>query len=63
MQQAYLRDMFKYVSKSVCISTIAVTPDPFSLNPSTYSAMKISETQKRTLITLNKADEGDIQIL
>ena len=54
MQQADLRDMFKYASKSVCISTIAVTPNPFLPNPSTSSAMKTSETQKRTLMTLNQ---------
>jgi len=52
MKQADLRNMFKNASKSVCISTITVTPDPFSPIPPTSSAMKASETQKRTLMTL-----------
>jgi len=54
MQQAYLSDMLKYALKSACISTMAVTPDSFSPNPSTSSATKTSETQKRTLMTLNQ---------
>ena len=54
MQQADLSDMFKYALKSVCISIIAVIPDPPSPNPSTSLAMKTSETQKRTLKTLNQ---------
>jgi len=54
MQQTDPRDMYKYASKSVCISTIAVTPDPFLPNSSTSSAMKTSETQKKTLMTLNQ---------
>jgi len=57
MQQADPRDMYKHASTSVCISTIAVTPGPFLPNPSTSSAMKTSEEQKRTLMTLNQQME------
>jgi hypothetical protein len=41
MQQADLRDMIKYASNSVCISTTAVTPNPFSPNPSTSAAIQV----------------------
>jgi hypothetical protein len=43
MKQADLRNMFTNASKSVCISTIADTPDTFSPTPSTSSALKTSE--------------------
>jgi hypothetical protein len=45
--------VLKKVSKSVCIST-AVLPDPSFPIPSTSSAVKAQEKQKRTLIALNK---------
>jgi hypothetical protein len=43
MKRADLRDMFKKASKSVCASTVVVSPDPLSPTPSTSSAMKTSE--------------------
>jgi hypothetical protein len=36
MKQADLRDMFKNASKGVCISTIAVTPDPPPSNSNNF---------------------------
>jgi hypothetical protein len=54
MKQAYLRDMFKKVSKSVCISTVVVSPDPLSPTPSTSSAMKTPENREEDPTPLNQ---------
>jgi hypothetical protein len=53
MKQEDVRDMFKKVFKSVCVSTIVVCPDSLC-TPSTSSAMKIRETQKISLMTVNQ---------
>jgi hypothetical protein len=37
--------------------TVVVSPDHLSRGPSTSSGMKIPETQKRTLMTLNRQME------
>jgi hypothetical protein len=43
MKQAGLSGMFKKASKSVCTSTLVVSPDPLSPTPSTCPAMKTPE--------------------
>jgi hypothetical protein len=53
MKEEDVRDMFKEAFKSVCISTIVVRPDSLC-TPSTSSAIKIRETQKTTLMTVNQ---------
>jgi hypothetical protein len=55
MKQEDLRDMFIDASKSVCTSTVVVSPDPLSPAPSNISAVKrLQKTEKRTLMTLNQ---------
>ena len=44
---AYLRDMFKNDSKTVCTSTIPVSHDPFPHTPSTSSAIMTMENTKQ----------------
>lgn len=45
-KKADLKDIFKTASKSVCISTVVVSPDPLSPSPSTSSAMKTTNTEE-----------------
>jgi hypothetical protein len=45
MKQPDLRDMFKKSSKSVCTSTVVVSPYPLSATPSASSAMKTRKTE------------------
>jgi hypothetical protein len=56
---AYLRDMFKNDSKTVCTSTIPVSHDPFPNTPSTSSAIMTTENTKQDP---EPANEGDIQM-
>jgi len=44
MKQMYLTDIFKEASKSVCTSTIVVSPDPLSPTSSSSSAVKAPES-------------------
>jgi hypothetical protein len=59
MKQADLRNIFKKASKTVCTSTIVVSPDPFSPTPSTSSAMKAPQNTKDDP---EPATEGDVQM-
>jgi len=43
MKLADLWDKFKKASKTVCTSTIVVSPDPLHPTPSNFSAMKTPE--------------------
>jgi len=43
VKQVDLRDKFKKAPRSVCTSTVVVSPDPMSPTPSTALAMKIPE--------------------
>jgi hypothetical protein len=61
-KQADIRDKFTKVYKSVCTSTVAVTPDPLSPAPSTSSAARTPENSDKDPDDLEPADEGDIQM-
>jgi len=58
---AYLRDKFKKAPKSVCTSTVVVSPDPMSPTPSTFLAMKIPENIEKEPDKPEAAD-ADIQM-
>jgi hypothetical protein len=62
MKQADLRDMFKEASKSVCTSTIVVSPDRLSPTPSTAAVIKIPGHTEDDPDDPEPADEGDIQM-
>jgi hypothetical protein len=62
MKQADIRDMFKKASKSVCTSTIVVSPDPLSPTPSNSSATKTPENTKEDPDNPEQADKGYIQM-
>jgi len=49
-----LREVFSKVSKSVCTSTIAVSPDHLSPAPPNSTAVKTPEHTERTRMTLNQ---------
>jgi len=55
-----LRDMVKAASKSIYTSTVAVSPDPLSPNPSTFSAIKTPENTEEDPDNPEPADEEDI---
>jgi hypothetical protein len=61
VKQAYLRDMFKKASNSVCISVVVLSPDPLSPTQSTSSAIKTPENTKKDPDEPEPADE-DIQM-
>jgi hypothetical protein len=52
---------FKNSSKSVCTSTVVISPEPFSPTP-TSSAMKTPENIAEHPDDPEPADEGDIQM-
>jgi hypothetical protein len=52
--------MFKVASKSICTSTVAVSPDPLSPAPSTFSAIKTPENTEEDPNNPEPADEEDI---
>ena len=54
--------MLEKVSKSVCTSTIVVSPDHLSLALSTSTAVRIPENSDKDPDNLEPADEGDIQM-
>jgi hypothetical protein len=62
LKQADLRDMLKKTSKSVCTSTILVSPGPFSPTPSTASNMKTPENAEEDPGDPKLTDEGDMQL-
>jgi hypothetical protein len=62
MKQADLMDMLKKDSKSACISTTVVPPDPSSPTPLTYLAMKTPENTENEPDDSEPADEGDNQM-
>jgi len=63
VKETDLRQMLRKVSKSVCTSTIAVSPDHLSLVPSTSTAVRIPENlDKDPDDDFEPADEGDIQM-
>jgi len=49
-------------SKSVCTSTVVVSPDPLSPAPSTSSAVKTQDDTKEDPHDPEPAAEGDIQM-
>ena len=53
--------MFQKASKSVCISTVVVSPDPSSPDPSTFLAMKTQESTDDDPDDPEPADGGDTQ--
>jgi hypothetical protein len=46
--------MFKKASKSVCTSTVVLSPDPLYYTPWMSSALKTKKTKRRTFMTLNQ---------
>jgi hypothetical protein len=62
VKQADLKEMFKKASKSVCISTVVLSPDPLSPASSTSSAVKTPESTEEDSDDPEPADEGDIQM-
>jgi hypothetical protein len=62
MKQTYLRDMFKKASRSVCTSTIVVSPDPLSPTRSTPAATKTQKITEQDPDHYEPADEGHIQM-
>jgi hypothetical protein len=62
MKQADLRVMFKKASKSVCTSTVVVSPDPLLPTPSNSSATKTPENTGEEPEAPEPAAEGDIQM-
>jgi hypothetical protein len=57
MKETDLRDMFKVASRSICISTFAVSPDPLSPTPSASSAVKTPENKEEDPDNPEPADE------
>jgi hypothetical protein len=62
MKESNLRDMLKMTSKSVSTSVTVVSPDTFSLSPSTSSAMEIPENTEEDPDDPELADAGDIHM-
>jgi hypothetical protein len=62
MKQAELMDMFKKASRSVCTSTVVVSPHSLSPTPSPSSAMKTPENTEEDSDDCESPDEGDIQM-
>jgi hypothetical protein len=62
MKETGLREIFRKVCKSVCTSTVAVSPDPLFAAPSTSSAVRTPENSEKAPHDLEPADEGDIQM-
>jgi hypothetical protein len=62
MKEADLRDMFRKASKSVCTSTVVVSPDHLSPTPSTSPAMKTPQNTEVNSDDPERADEGDSQM-
>jgi hypothetical protein len=58
MEQEDLKDIFKKVSKSFCISTIVASPEPLPPTLSTSSTMMVPEN---TTEDQEPADNRDIQ--
>jgi hypothetical protein len=54
--------MFKKATKSVCTSTIVVSPDPLFPTPPTPSAMRNPENAEEDPDGPEPADEGNIQM-
>jgi hypothetical protein len=57
VKHAALRDMFTKTSKSVCTSTIVVSPVPLSRTLSNSSGMKTPENTEKDLVDPEIADE------
>jgi hypothetical protein len=51
--------MFKNVYKTVCISTIIVSPNTLSATPPTSSTMKTPENTEENANDPERADQGD----
>jgi len=62
VEHADLREMFKKSSKSVCSSTVVVSPDPPSPTPLISSAMNTPENTQEYPDDLEPPYEGDIQM-
>jgi len=62
MKEANLRDVLKTASKIVSTSITVVSPDTFSLSPSTSSAMEIPENTEEDPGDRELADAGDIHM-
>jgi phytoene/squalene synthetase len=62
MKQIDLRNKFKKASKTFCLSTVVVSPDPLSCTQSTYSATKTTENMEENPDDPEPAAEGDIQM-
>jgi hypothetical protein len=62
VKQVDSREIFKNASKSVCTSTIVVSPDPLSPTPTTYSALMTPENAEKDPDDPEPADEGDTQV-
>jgi type VI protein secretion system component VasA len=60
MKQADLRDMFRKASKSVCTSTVVVSPEHLSPTPSMSSAMMTPENTEEDLDDPEPVNKGDI---
>jgi hypothetical protein len=56
------REMFEKASKSVCSSTVVVSPDASSPIPLTSSAMKTPKNTEEGPDDLEPPYEGDIQM-
>jgi hypothetical protein len=54
--------MFKNASKSVCMPTVMVSPDPLSPTPSTSSPVTTPENTEEDSNDPEQVDEGDIQL-
>jgi hypothetical protein len=63
MKGSDLRDMVKVASKSICTSTVAVSPDPLSPTLSTFPAIKTPENTEEDPDNPEPADEEDIHDL
>jgi len=61
-KQANLRNMFQKASKSVCTSTVVVSPDTSSPDPSASLAMKTWENTDDDPEYPEPADGGDTQM-
>jgi hypothetical protein len=62
MKQIDPRNKFKKATKSFCISTVVVSPDPSSQTLSTYSATKTKENIEEYPDDPEPAAKGDIQM-
>ena len=57
MKQAYLREMYKKTSKSVCTPAVVISPDPLLLPHQLLQLYRLQKNTEETMITPNQQME------